>query len=197
MGDNTTYWVILFSLAILLGFAFLFFVFWLGWWISLRPHSVSPYTGIPLRRASELSYYSKEKVLKYLHDLQQYDNPIFKFNHAAFCRETGRIFTHAVTWIDTIKIDWGFLQKRYPGHYVSWGSLNEAQQQYIRDAHDSLEGFQVEMSSPEPAPRSIESKYAYTKPGPLYVDLQTKILLGWKEVPGTDLEVLIVQKPVR
>ena len=34
-----------------------------------------------------------------------------------------------------------------------------------------------------------------TRPGPLYVDIETKVLLGWKVVPGTDLEVLIVQKP--
>jgi hypothetical protein len=28
------------------------------------------------------------------------------------------------------------------------------------------------------------------------VDLETKVLLGWKEVPDTHLEVLIVQKPL-
>jgi hypothetical protein len=29
----------------------------------------------------------------------------------------------------------------------------------------------------------------------LYVDVETQILIGWKEVPGTEVEVLIVQKP--
>jgi len=99
--------------------------------------------------------------------------------------------------MDTVKVDWTFLQKRYPGIWVSWGSLNSDQQRAISDAHESLEGFQTEVSSPSPAPRAIEPEYAYTKPGPLYVDIQTKVLLGWKVVPGTELEVLIVQKPVR
>lgn len=62
-------------------------------------------------------------------------------------------------------------------------------------AHDSLDGFQFTYSSKNPGPRQIEGRYALSSPGPLYVDLETYTLLGWKNVPGTDLEVLIVQKP--
>jgi hypothetical protein len=94
-------------------------------------------------------------------------------------------------------VDWTFLQKRYPGHWVSWGSLSKEQQEAIRDVHESLGKFQTQESSPTPAPRAVEPEYAYTKPGPLYVDLETKILLGWQVVPGTDFEVLIVQKPIK
>ncbi|CUI17000.1 conserved putative membrane protein [Candidatus Protochlamydia naegleriophila] len=197
MVDATTGWVLLLSVAIVATLAFLIFAFWFGWWMSGRAMGVSPYTGVPLRRATDLSYYAAEQALLFLYNFQQYDNRIFKLSRAAYCRETGRIFTECVTWMDTVKVDWTFLQKRYPGIWVSWGSLNSDQQRAISDAHESLEGFQTEVSSPSPAPRAIEPEYAYTKPGPLYVDIQTKVLLGWKVVPGTELEVLIVQKPVR
>ena len=67
--------------------------------------------------------------------MHEYDNSIFDFGKAAFCRETGRIFPNVVTWYGTIKVDWTFLNKRYPGNYVSWGSLSEYQQEMIRSAH--------------------------------------------------------------
>ncbi|QLH35517.1 MAG: hypothetical protein HWD61_04665 [Parachlamydiaceae bacterium] len=87
------------------------------------------------------------------------------------------------------------MQKRYPGKYVSWGSLSDEQKEIIRLSHHSLEGFQTEYSSSIPAPSQIEPMYANAVPGPLYVDLDTQILLGWKQVPLTDLEVLVVQNP--
>jgi len=193
---NEGVWVIFFSALVLLSFAFFAFLFWIGWRMTLRSQAVSPYTGVPLRRTSEVSYYSAERILKFLYDFHQYDNRIFKLRRAAFCRETGRIFQDCITLFDTIKVDWTFLRKRYPGNWVSWGSLNREQQEAIRQAHSSLNGFQIQDSSPHPSPRAIESEHAYSKPGPLYVDLETKILLGWKVVPETEFEVLIVQKPV-
>ncbi len=101
-----------------------------------------------------------------------------------------------MTWFGAIKVEWDFLQKKYPGKFVSWGSLIEEQKEIIRGRHKSLDGFQTDFSSPVPSPRKIDPEYAYTKPGPLYVDIDTNVLLGWKVVPGTELEVLIVQKPV-
>ncbi len=187
--------VVWFGLAILLVFLLLFALFWFGWWLSRRKPSLSPYSGMPLRRASDLSFNNMEKVLRFLYDLHQYDNRIFSFQKAAVCRETGRIFQDSITWYDSIKVDWGFIQKRYPGNFISWGSLPQDQKEEIRSFHDSLEGFQTEISSPTASLRKIESEYAFTKPGPLYVDLETKVLIGWKCVPGTDLEVFIVQKP--
>lgn len=120
---------------------------------------------------------------------------MFNLDKAALCRETGRLFPNAVTWYGTIKVDWTFLNKRYPGHYISWGSLSDYQQEIIRSAHETVEGFQTEYSSRRTAPSQVEPFYAMTVPGPLYVDLDTKVLLGWKCVPLTDLEVMIVQKP--
>lgn len=197
MEGSEGQWVVFIGAMIFLSLFLLIALFWFGWRMSQRSHSVSPYTGVPLRRTTEISYYSAEKVLKYLHDLRQYDNRIFKLSNAAFCRDTGRIFQDCVTWFDLINVDWTFLQKRYPGNYVSWGSLSKELKEAIKDSHSSLEGFQTFESSPTPAPRMIEPEYAYTKPGPLYVDPVTKVLLGWKIVPGTEFECLIVQKPIK
>lgn len=165
-------------------------------WKSREVSSPSPYTGLPLRRARELTFTSKDIIQRFLYNLHDYDNQIIDFNKAALCRETGRIFPNVVTWTDSISVDWNFLQKRYPGNYVSWGSLSEELKQEIRNSHLSLDHFQVENSSSNPSPRIIEpEELALKKPGPLYVDVDTKVLLGWQCVPGTEFEVLIVQKP--
>lgn len=155
----------------------------------------SPYSGMPLRKASELTFSTKDQILRYLYQLHDYDNRMFDLEKSALCRETGRLFPNAVTWTDKIKIDWSFIQKRFPGNFVSWGSLSEDTKKEIRAAHHSLNGFQTEYSSSQPAPRMIEYEVALRKPGPLYVDIDTKILLGWKCIPDTEFEVLIVQKP--
>lgn len=168
-----------------------------GIWLSRKPPSLSPYSKKPLRPASDLPYFTCEKVLRYLYDMHQYDNKIFNIRKAAFCRETGRIFPFAINWHNKIDVDWTFLQKRYPGKYVSWGSLTHEQQELIRSAHEPLDAFQADFSSRHPQPKAIEAKYAFAKPGPLYVDLETKVLLGWQCVPDTEMEVLVVQKPIR
>lgn len=195
VSADTTFWVLALALAILFTLVTLFLVAWWGWREGELWEGESPYTGIPLRRAKTLSYFAAERTLLFMDSFQQYDNRIFKLSGAAFCRETGRIFTNCISWTGRVKVDWDFIQKRYPGSYVSWGSLNAAQQMAVRKAHDSLEGFQTECSSPTPAPRAIEPEYVFVKPGPLYVDLEQKVLVGWKLVPDTELEVLIVQKP--
>lgn len=187
--------VIWFSLGVLGAFFLLFGAFWFSWWLRNRPASLSPYTGTPLRLASQLSYYSIERTLRFLYEMQDYENRIFDLRQATFCRETGRIFPNSITWYNAISVDWDFLQKRYPGKYVSWGSLTKDQQQDIRELHESLEGFQTEESSTSATPRAVEPYFALLKPGPLYVDVETHVVLGWKCVPQTNMEVLIVQKP--
>lgn len=189
------YDVVFFSIAILLVFLLLIATCCFGYWLTHQRDSVSPYTGKPLRKTSDLSYFYMEMLLRYFYELNDYDNVLIDLSKAAFCRETGRVFPNALTWYDRINVNWNFLQKRLPGNYVSWGSLTDFQKEVIQDAHHVMEGFQTEFSSPTPSPRLIEKKYAYAKPGPLYVDLETKILMGWKSVPNTDLEVLIVQRP--
>lgn len=187
--------VIIFSVAILGALVFTMAAFWIGHWILNQPPSNSPYSDTPLRRCADISYFAKVQLLRYLFFLRQYDNRVFDINKAAFCRETGRIFQDCISWYDVVKVDWSFLEKRYPGHWVSWGSLTDTQQRVILEAHHKLEGYQMEKSCPEPAPYKITPEFAYTRPGPLYVDLETKVLMGWKEIPETDFEVLIVTKP--
>lgn len=196
MGDGTLN-VLLFAALIFSSFIFLAVLFWIGWRLTKREQAVSPYTGVPLRRMTEVSFFSAERILRYLFDLHQYDNRIFKLRKAAFCRETGRIFQDCITIFDTIKLDWTFLQKRYKGTWSSWGSLSKELQDGIKAVHTSLDKFQTMQSSPSPSPRAIEPEFCYTKPGPLYVDIDTKILLGWQVVPGTEFEVLVVQKPIK
>lgn len=187
--------IILFGVAVLGAFTLLVATAWAGHWIRSQPPSKSPYTGQPLRKCSDLSYFMQEQILRYLFFLRQYDNSIFNMEKAAFCRTTGRIFQNCITWYGVIKVDWNFLKKRHPGNWVSWGSLTDNQQRAIIEAHHKLEGYQMELSSPEPSPNKITPEYAFTIPGPLYVDLETKNLLGWKAVPGTEFEVLILTKP--
>ena len=165
------------------------------WWLSRRKGSLCPYTGLPLRHARTVSFFAKEKTARFLADLHQYDNQVFLFKRASFCRDTGRIFPDCVKR-ELVRLDWSFLRKRYPGNFVSWGSLNEIEQSTIKLCHETMAGFQTERSCPNPMPEAIDTYHALLKPGPLYVDRQTKILMGWKEVGGTEFEVLIVQKPI-
>lgn len=195
MEGYTSYDVVWFSFAILFVFTLLIAVFFYGLWVQKHQVCLSPYTKTPLRLGSTIPYQTAEKVLRYLFYMHQYDNRMFDVRKAAFCRETGRLFPNAVSYFDTIFVNWSFLEKRFPGSYVSWGSLSPTQKEMIRSNHYSLEGYQTEYSSLNPSPRGVEAAFAYAKPGPLYVDLETKVLLGWKLVPDTDLEVLIVQKP--
>lgn len=185
-------------LALIGALAFLGLMVWIGKVFSdRRVASNSPYSELPTRRWHELSYATIGKIYLYLQSLHQYDNRMFDIHRVVVCRETGRIFSNAIDRLGRMRLDWTFLQKRYPGHWVSWGSLSYQQQRAVRDAHHTLAGFQTEQSSPEPSPRLIQRQYALARPGPLYVDLETLVLLGWKEVPGTDLELLVVQKPKR
>lgn len=187
--------VVAFGVAILSSVVILLVSFWAGNRILNQPPSPSPYSGRPLRRAIDLSYFEKERILGFLFSRREYHNRIFDIDKAAFCRETGRIFPNAITWYNAVVVDWSFLEKRYPGQWVSWGSLTELQQAAIREAHHKIEGYQMELSSPDPNPRNIAKEYAYAIPGPLYVDLETSTLLGWKMIPESEFEVLVVQKP--
>lgn len=186
--------VALFLISITLSLIIAFVV---GVWIQRQRDSLSPYTGTPLRRGETLTFYSKEQILRFIYEHHSYDNRMYSLNKSSFCRDTGRIFSNSITWYDTIKVDWSFLQKRRPGNYVSWGSLTEEQQNTLIKLHGSLKGFQVNFSSKRPSPRDVEPEFALAKPGPLYVDVNTNTLMGWKSVPGTDFEVLIVQKPLQ
>lgn len=169
---------------------------WFATFMGTKRGSTSPYTKQPLLLGVDIAVSLQRHIEGFLLSLPQPENDLFEFSKAAVCNQTGRIFPNCVTPGEVIHLKWNFLQKRYPGRYVSWGSLNETQKAIIRTCHQSMEGFQVDISSSRPLPQEIEPYYAMIKPGPLYVDMSTKILLGWQIVPGTDFEVLVVQKPI-
>jgi len=190
--------VLFFSLAIITVFAALVLFTFLTYRLKDRSRCVSPYSSKPMRSGDEIPIATVEKVMRFLYyDLHSYDNRIFLMKKAMICRETGRVFQDCVNWYGGAYVDWTFLVKRHPGNWVSWGSLTAEQQREIREWHTELKGFQTENSCPNPQPKMIEEEYIYEKPGPLYVDIRTKVLLGWKIVPETNLEVLVVQKPKR
>lgn len=194
MGQGDAALFVLVLLLVLGGLVAYFFITY--WKVDLK-RGISPYTGMPLRRALELPYSTKDKVRRFLKGFGEYENRPFDFSSAALCRETGRLFPDCITWTGTIVINWSFIQNRHRGHFVSWGSLSSEQKKEVLKAHEPLDGFQTEFSSKLPSPRMVEEEYALEKPGPLYVDPESKILIGWKRVPETELEVLIVQKPIR
>lgn len=184
------------SVSLIAAFLLMLTFVWIGWWFTRTKTPVkSLYTGLPVRPAITLPYASKVSVNTFMKQFPGYDNRLFLFRKSVFCRETGRIFPNTINWYGKIKLDWSFLQKRFPGHFVSWGSLDDAQKKHVRELHHSLEGFQTQFSSLNPSPRDFDPEYIYLKPGPLYVDIDSHVLLGWKCVPETDLEVLIVQRP--
>lgn len=192
--DNLS--IALFALFVITFFFLLclyaFYVFWL---VPTRP-AISPYTKQPLRYGEDVKLSSVEAVMRFLHyDVGGFDNKVFAMKKAMVCRETGRIFQDSVNIFGRAKVDWTFLQKRCPGTWISWGSLTDEQKQDVLDSQGKVEGFQLERSCPHPSPRAVTEEYIYLKPGPLYVDLKTKALLGWKCVPGTFFEVLVVQRP--
>lgn len=64
---------------------------------------ISPYTGTPLRRGSEIPYQSAKNVMLFMYNKHEYDNRIFSLRKSAFCRATGRIFPLCVTWYGVTK----------------------------------------------------------------------------------------------
>lgn len=187
--------IFLYSGIILIAFIGLFAFAIISYKIQRKP-VLSPYTHNPLRRGEDIPLSTVEKVMRFLYyDVHNYDNRIFRMRRSMICRQTGRVFQECVNSFGIAKVDWSFINKRYPGEYVSWGSLTQMQKDAIIECHESLEGFQTEQSSLLMDPQSVEPKYAFIKPGPLYVDIKKKVLVGWKIVPDTELEVLIVQKP--
>lgn len=186
--------VLLFSFFLVIGVLGL--LLWFGWWVSQKRGSLCPYSKKPMTLGIDIVPSIRCFVNDFISSHPQSDHSPIDFDRCAVCPETGRIFPESVNKGEIVKLDWSFLNKRLPGTFVSWGSLSELEQGSIKLCHETLAGFQVEKSSPSPLPKDIDSYYALMKPGPLYVERTTKVLLGWKEVPGTQFEVLIVQRPI-
>ncbi|MCE5295055.1 MAG: hypothetical protein LLF94_10660 [Chlamydiales bacterium] len=169
---------------------------WFGWWVSKKKGSLCPYTKKPMSLGIDIVPSVRKYVNEFLESHPQPENKPIEFEHAAISPDTGRIFADVVMRGTFVRLDWSFLSKRFPGRWVSWGSLDEMEQATIRLCHESMAGYQTESSCPRRLPQEIDIHYGLSIPGPLYVDRNTKNLLGWKTVPGTEFEVLIVQTPI-
>ena len=157
--------------------------------------NVCPYCRKPMRLGIDVAFSMRSYVNAFLEEQPQLDNPQIDFSKAAYCSETGRIFTECVSTLERISLSWDFIQRKCSGKYISWGALSEDEKSIYKILHGSIEGFQTEESSHLLRPECVEPLFSTISPGPLYIDRETKILVGWKKVPGTYFEVLVVQHP--
>lgn len=159
----------------------------------------SPYSKEPLIYGGDIAKTLERFINDFLKSQPEPDNPPIDMQKAVICRGTGRVFAEAVLVKGSrlqVRLDWGFLERRFAGSYVSWGSLSEFEQSKLKLLHGGyLEGYQIENSSKRLRPQDAEEYFKQLAPGPLYVDRLKGTLLGWKKVPGTDFEVLVVQRP--
>lgn len=180
-------------------FAILFILFLLlrfSWKREIQRGDLCPYTKQPMRLGMDVARSLAAHVNAFLIEQPtEGDNRAIEFDRAAYCPETGRIFPDCVTVSEQVVLSWDFIAKRSKGTFVSWGSLSEEERGVARLLHESLDGFQTEASSLRPRPQDVEEDFALLSPGPLYIDRQTRIVVGWKKVPGTYFEVLVVQRP--
>jgi hypothetical protein len=156
-----------------------------GWWIYNRDHQTTPYGTGPLCRGTDLSFSALEQLHKFT--LQEGQQPI-QLEKASVCLQTGRVFPHTINRRKVIRTGWAFLPK---GEWIHWGALTDEEKTIIGETHSTLEGFQTLHAPTEPSPKRVPRAFTLVKPGPLYVNLSTKELIGWKCVPGTDLEILV------
>lgn len=188
--------IIFFSLLGVIGFMALFVLFAYFKEDKEKP-TLCLYALTPLRKVNTLHYQTLYKLDQFMEAIKNYDNRPFKLRKAAFNRELGRIYPDCINWRGKIVLDWSFLNKKMPGIWVSWGSLPPDRQREIREKHTTLEAYQTEHSSPMTRPQDVEREFALMKPGPLYVNLENNAVLGWIEVPETELEILYLKRPVK
>jgi hypothetical protein len=185
--------VIIASLVAILGL--LSFLLWFGWKKEKVRGSVCPYCRETMSLGIDVARSISCMVDAFMQEQPQPDNPKIDFMTAAYCPTSGRIFPNCVGPHEQILLSWDFLNKRYKGTYVSWGSLSEEERGVLKLLHGSLEGYQTETSSKRLRPEDVEEEFTSLAPGPLYVDRKERVVIGWKKVPGTHFEVLIVQRP--
>ena len=182
---------LLFCLLVLCG------LYFFAWWVFNRPDARSPYSKKKMARGSDLTFEAVSHIQDFL---EAQGMAMFDPQKAAVCRQTGRIFPDALNIFGSIKIPKTYLKRKYAGAFVSWGSLSKLEQEKILSVYTEskkvLEGFQTVYSCKEELPWNTKSAYLLEKPGPLYVDKQSNALLGWKCVPASNLEVLILKSPL-
>ena len=176
-------------------FATLFAVIWIGWKKEGKRGSGCPYCGKSMRLGADVAFSIRGMVKAFMEEQQGSENETIDFAQAAYCPVTGMIFPNCLAPGEQVNLSWDFIKARCPGTYVSWGSLSAEEQGVLKLLHDPLEGFQMDKSSAHSRPEDVEEDLAMAAPGPLYVDRKEKVLVGWKNVPGTYFQILVVQRP--
>lgn len=196
MGPNVESEAALVLFVTLVGVALILLLFlFLGFRREVVKGKRCPYCGAILQFGSDVANSIQQHVNAYVHAFSEEDNPEIDFSKAAICPTSGYIFQECVVRNNRVTLDWSFLSKRLKGSFISWGALPEEEKGIFRLLHLSMEGYQTEKSSPTIQPDRVEEEYARLIPGPLYVDRNTKILMGWVRVPGTNFQVLIIRRP--
>ncbi len=153
-------------------------LYYLYWRTHLKGRK-SPFSGQNLARGKGILYPSAEKIHLFSSQLSVPENEEIDLSKAAFCRQTNRIFPNAITVFDEINVRRDYLSKYYSSKLTPWFLLSDAFRKEIENAHSSLDGFQIGKS---------------LKPGPLFVDKKNRTLVGWKQIPETEMEILVIQK---
>lgn len=146
----------------------------LGYYVMCRQGSRSPWSGQSMLKGKDLTFSAVAELRAHLAAQGQPENPDFEPLKAAVCKQTGRVVCDAINRFGVIRVPRDYISRRYPGNYTAWTQLSLPEQQATAARHLSLKSFVLEG---------------------LYVDLATKTLVGWQPVPGTGLEILVVQKP--
>ena len=188
-SSMAAFWVVVLIIS-----AFILIFFLAGWWLFNAREAKSPYLGGKGIFGHELSFPAIEKVHQFLSAHHDVNNPIFDLNNACVCKTTGRIFPDTLGFAGAKSVGWSFISRMYPGAYVSWGSLSPQERDRLySESPELFEGYQIHDSSAEEKPKKASEYHQALKPGPLYIDRDSKVLVGWKCVPETVLEVLVVQ----
>lgn len=154
--------------------------YYLYWWSHLKGRK-SPFSGKLLARGEEIFYACAEKIYFFSSELSQPENASFDLAEAVFCRETNRIFPSSINAFGEINLIRNYLKKYYPSKLVPWFRLTDSEKVKLASMHSSLEGFQIGKS---------------LSLGPLFVDRKRSILVGWKRIPETKMEIIVIQKPL-
>jgi hypothetical protein len=149
--------------------------FWIGWWRTNRVGGKSfSMTGGELAPGDLIAFHSVQRVHDFMLSKPQPENTPFKPKDAAVCRETGRVFPNARDGFGVIRVKSSYPNRRWKGSWVLWKELSRAERSRVEGKHGDLSAYESEG---------------------LYADPFDALIMGWQKVPGTELQVLIVEKP--
>lgn len=187
-------WFIL-GLFFFIGIYFLFIIILQNNLLSNK--GKSPFSGLPLRKGGELSFFAEKKLHEFYMSLPRHFNQTPKLDKSTICTSTGRIFPNSISKFGATSNPKDIFLNYPKGDYILWQELSDPLKKTIIENHDSIKGFQINQLPKYTKEQPLNHKFAHIKPGPLFVDLKTKALLGWKEIPETNLETLVYQPPTK